>query len=167
MTFFGSLTSFPKEIKLLIGIFLLVLSIGFISALQFVNLTTEASPKGIQENYLGNEEDLEAEEMKFAKNEKQMLSILHTHILSMAVIFFILSLLVASTDIHNGLKKFLMVEPLLSVLFTFGGIYLLWKGVLWMKYVVMASGALMTFSFLVSVALVFLRLFKKTAIKSR
>jgi hypothetical protein len=165
MAFSGSLASFPKEIKLLIGIFLVVLSIGFISALQFVNLTTEASPKGIQENYLGNEEDLEAEEMKFAKNEKQLLSILHTHILSMAVIFFILSLLVASADIHYGLKKFLMVEPLLSVLFTFGGIYILWKGILWMKYVVMVSGALMTFSFVVSVALVFLGLFKKTAVK--
>jgi hypothetical protein len=165
MVFPGSLASFSKEVKLLIGIFLLVLSVGFISALQFVNLTTETSPKGIQENYLGNEEDLEAEKMKFAKNEKQLFSILHTHILSMAVIFFILSLLVASTDIHYGLKKILMVEPLLSVLFTFGGIYILWKGVLWMKYVVMASGALMTFSFVVSVILVFLGLFKKTDAK--
>ncbi|MEH6681782.1 MAG: hypothetical protein V7724_14630 [Sediminicola sp.] len=166
MVFSGSLTSFPRDIKLLIGIFLFVLSTGFISALQFVNVTTEASPRGIQENYLGNEEDLEAEEMKFAKNEKQLLSILHTHILSMAVIFFILSLLVASTNLSGGLKKFLMVEPLLSVLFTFGGIYLLWKGVLWMRFVVMASGALMTFSFMVSVVLIYWELLKKSVSKN-
>lgn len=123
MQFSGTIHRFPREIKMLLAVFLVVLSVGFLSALQFVDVTTETSPTGIQENYLGNENNLEADEMKFAKNEKQMLSILHTHILSMAVIFFILSLLVATTSIKMNLKKILMVEPLLSVLFTFGSIY--------------------------------------------
>ncbi|WP_245967208.1 hypothetical protein [Ulvibacterium marinum] len=149
--------------KVLLGTFLVVLSIGFLSALQFVSVTTEASPKGIQENYLGNEEDLEAEEMKFKKNEKQLLNIIHSHILSMGLIFFILALLIMTTPTKGFLRKFLLVEPLLSVLITFGGIYFLWKGVLWMKYVVMISGGLMTIAFILSVIVIFYWLVRKSS----
>ncbi|WP_422081845.1 hypothetical protein [Ulvibacterium sp.] len=159
MQFYCSIQHFPKEVKLVIGIFLVVLSIGFLSALQFVSVTTEASPQGIQENYLGNEEDLEAEEMKFKKNEKQLLNIIHSHILSMGLIFFVLALLVTTTPIKGFFRRFLLLEPLLSVLATFGGIYFLWKGVLWMKYVVMISGGLMTISFVISVIVIFYGLF--------
>ena len=44
-----------------------------------------------------------------------------------------------------------MIEPLLSVLVTFGGIYLIWLDIDWMSYVVMVSGGLMTLSFVGSV----------------
>lgn len=161
MQFYRSIQYFPKEMKLLIGIFLVVLSVGFLSALQFVSVTTEASPKGIQENYLGNEEDLEAEEMKFKKNEKQLLNIIHSHILSMGLIFLILALLVMTTPLKGFFRQFLLFEPLLSVLTTFGGIYFLWKGILWMKYVVMISGGLMTISFVLSVVIIFYGLLGK------
>ncbi|RKN79426.1 hypothetical protein D7Z94_14025 [Ulvibacterium marinum] len=163
MQFYRSIQHFPKEMKVLLGTFLVVLSIGFLSALQFVSVTTEASPKGIQENYLGNEEDLEAEEMKFKKNEKQLLNIIHSHILSMGLIFFILALLIMTTPTKGFLRKFLLVEPLLSVLITFGGIYFLWKGVLWMKYVVMISGGLMTIAFILSVIVIFYWLVRKSS----
>lgn len=163
MQFYRSIQHFPKEVKLLIGIFLVILSIGFLSALQFVSVTTEASPKGIQENYLGNEEDLEAEEMKFKKNEKQLLNIIHSHILSMGLIFFVLALLVTTTPIEGFFRRFLLLEPLLSVLATFGGIYFLWKGVLWMKYVVMISGGLMTIAFILSVIVIFYWLVRKSS----
>ncbi|WP_299532482.1 hypothetical protein [Ulvibacterium sp.] len=163
MKFYRSIQHFPKEMKILTGIFLVVLSIGFLSALRFVSVTTEAGPKGIQENYLGNEEDLEAEEMKFKKNEKQLLNIVHSHILSMALIFFILALLVTTTPIKGFIRQFLLFEPLLSVLTTFGGIYFLWNGILWMKYVVVISGGLMTISFVLSVVMIFYWLFKTNA----
>lgn len=163
MQFYRSIQHFPKEMKVLLGTFLVVLSIGFLSALQFVSVTTEASPKGIQENYLGNEEDLEAEEMKFKKNEKQLLNVIHSHILSMGLIFFILALLIMTTPTKGFLRKFLLVEPLLSVLITFGGIYFLWKGVLWMKYVVMISGGLMTIAFILSVIVIFYWLVRKSS----
>lgn len=147
--------------KILIGIFLVVLSIGFLSALQFVSVTTEASPQGIQENYLGNGEDLEAEEMKFKKNEKQLLNSIHSHILSMGLIFFTLALLLMTTPRKGVLRRFLLVESLLSVLTTFGGIYFLWKGILWMKYIILISGGLMVISFILSVAVIFYWLSRK------
>ena len=155
---------FSKDIKILVGVYLLITSIGFLSALQFVSVTTEGSPKGIEENYLGNEEDLQAEELKFAKSEKQVLNIVHAHMLSMAMLFLVLALLVAMTPIEGFFRKFLLLEPMVSVLLTFGGIYLLTKCILWMKYVVMLSGILMASSFVVSTIIVVYWLFKKQKI---
>ena len=157
----GFIFRLPKEVKFLIGAFLVVLSVGYFTGLTFVNDTTKNHPQGIQENYLGNEEDLEAEVMKFKKPEREMLTIIHTHILSMSVIFFLLGGLVSITKSHKNLKKALMIEPLLSVLLTFGGIYLMWAGLHWVRYVVVVSGILMTTSFVVSVLLVFSQLFRK------
>lgn len=157
----GLLYSFPKEIKLLIGTFLLVLSVGFYSGISFVGETSSFSSQGIQENYVGNEEDEAATKMKFRKSEKHMMSTIHSHILSMGLIFFALAIIVSTTELATGFKRFLMVEPLLSVLFTFGGIYFMWKGMLWMKYVVMISGMLMTLSYTLSVGIVFFQLLKK------
>ena len=157
----GFIFRLPKEVKLLIGAFLVVLSVGYFTGLTFANDTTENHPQGIQENYLGNEEDLEAEVMKFKKPEREMLTIIHTHILSMSVIFFLLGGLVSITKSNKNLKKALMIEPLLSVLLTFGGIYLMWTGLHWMRYVVVVSGILMTTSFVISVLLVFSQLFRK------
>ena len=157
----GSIVKFPKDIKALIAIFLLVLSVGFISALQFVNLTTDANPTGIQENYLGNELDIDATTLKFEKTEMQILNIIHTHILAMSLIFFSLALLVATTNLNGFWRKFLMYEPLLTVLVTFGSIYLLWKVFTIFRYLIMISGFLMTISFIASVIVILLGLIKR------
>jgi len=150
MNYNGLLQTFPKEIKWFIGVFVIVLSIGFYTGLLFVNQTSTAAPIGIEENYLGNEGDEDAAVMKFKKSEQEMLTIIHTHILSMSFIFFLLGILVWLAKLPKNLKLFLTVEPFLSVLLTFGGIYLLWTGILWMKYVVIFSGILMTATFAVS-----------------
>lgn len=123
--------------------------------------TTNAKPQGIVENYNGNEENLEAEEMKFKKSEHEMLNILHTHFLSLSVIFFILGLLNYGVPMNKWFRQFLMVEPLISVLLTFGGIYLIWQGIEWMVYLVMFSGFLMTISFGLSILMIFRALFNK------
>ncbi|MBW2961798.1 hypothetical protein [Mesonia aestuariivivens] len=166
MNFNGRIAELPKEVKLLIGAFLIVLSAGYFTGFRFVNETTKNTPTGIQENYLGNEEDLEAEAMKFKKPKREMLTVIHTHILSMSVIFFILGGLVSLTQLKPWLKKALMVEPLLSVLLTFGGIYFMWSSWHFMRYIVMLSGILMSTSFVASVVIVFFQLFKKKDQKS-
>jgi hypothetical protein len=153
--------TWAKELKLLVGTFIVVLSIGFYSGLSFVGETSSFSSNGIQENYLGNEDNDEAETMKFKKTERHMLSVIHSHILSMSMIFFLVAVLVFYIDFNSGFKKFLMIEPLVSVVTTFGGIYFLWKGLLWMKYIVMISGMLMTLSYTLSIILIFLGLTKK------
>ncbi|MFH4964355.1 hypothetical protein V8G69_05065 [Gaetbulibacter sp. M235] len=157
----GLIYSLPKEIKILIGVFIIVLSIGFFSGLLFVGETSSANPNGIEEQYLGNEHDEDAEVMKFKKSEQEMLSLVHSHVLSMSIIFFILALIVSITNIKKQLKTFLMVEPLVSVILTFGGLYFLWTGLIWMKYIVMFSGTLMTLSFILSVVIILKQLLQK------
>ncbi|MCF8272850.1 MAG: hypothetical protein K9I95_03370 [Flavobacteriaceae bacterium] len=159
----GYIFLLPKEIKLLIGVFIIVLSLGFFSGLLFVEKTSSVNPKGIEEQYIGNENDDEAEVMKFKKSDQEMLSIVHSHILSMSIIFFLLALIVSITKLKKQFKTFLMIEPLVSVIITFGGLYFLWTGLIWMKYIVMVSGTLMTLSFILSVVIILNQLFQKKA----
>ena len=157
----GLILTLPKEIKLLIGTFLIVLGIGFYTGLLFVSETSSVNPNGIEEQYLGNEADEEAAIMKFKKSEKEMLSIVHSHMLSMAIIFFLLGLILSITKLNKKAKLFLMIEPFLSIVLTFGGLYFLWKGMLWMKFVVLFSGTLMTLTFTLSMAIILFQLFQK------
>lgn len=158
----GLLLSLPKEIKLLIGAFIIVLSIGFYTGLLFVGETSSANPNGIEEQYLGNEDDENAQVMRFKKSDQEMLTLVHNHILSMSIIFFLVGLIVSITKLNKKLKLFLIVEPFISVVLTFGGLYLLWSGMLWMKYIVMFSGILMTLTFTASVVVILLQLLKKS-----
>lgn len=150
----GLIFTLPKEIKFLIIAFTVILSIGFYSGLLFVNETSGANPQGIEEQYLGNEDRVDVLEMKFKKTDKQMLNIVHSHILSMSIIFFLIGLILSITRLNKKLKLFLMIEPFLSVVLTFGGIYFLWKGFTWMKYIVMFSGSLMTLTFTASILII-------------
>lgn len=161
MQLHGLIHTFPKHIKLFIAAFVIVLSIGYGTGLLFVTTTNSNSLNGIEENYLGNEEDEEATVMKFKKSDREMLTIFHTHVLSMSFIFFFLGGLVALTSLPKKLKSFLMVEPFVSIILTFGGIYLMWKGVLWMKYLVMISGIVMTVVFVVSALAILFQLTKR------
>lgn len=157
----GLILTLPKEIKLLISAFIIVLSIGFYTGLLFVSETSSANPNGIEEQYLGNESDEEATIMKFKKSDKEMLSIVHSHVLSMSIIFFLVGLILSITKLNKKAKLFLIIEPFFSIILTFGGIYLLWKGMFWMKFVVIFSGSLMTLSFTISIAIILFQLLQK------
>ena len=156
----GLIYGFSRQVKMLIGAFLIVLSIGFYGSLRFVNLNTNATPQGIEENYLGNENDEDATVMKFKKSEREILTIIHGHMLSLSVIFLLLGVLVAMTNLSDKWQTYIMLEPFVSILLTFGGIYFLWKGHLWCKYVIVISGILMTLSFLAGTCSVFYALLK-------
>ena len=158
----GFIYQFPKEIKLLIVAFILTLSIGFYSGISFVRSTTDANPNGIEQRYLGNEDDENATKMMFKKSEGEIMTTVHSHILSLSVIFFMVSLLLSTTDISQKLKLFLMIEPFFSLVFTFGGIYLLWKDLHFMKYVIMLSGFLMTATYTASIFIILKQALKKT-----
>ena len=151
MQIHGIISQFPKEVKGLIIAFIICLSIGFYTGIRFVNDTSNSNPDGIEERYLGNEDVEDATVMKFKKSRGEVITTVHNHILSLSVIFFLLGGLVATTRINKKLKSFLMIEPFVSILCTFGGIYFMWSGILWMKYVIMVSGLLMTIAFTLSV----------------
>ena len=99
--------------------------------------------------------------MKFKKSAQEMLTIVHTHILSMLMLFFITGFLLAQTPTNERLKFFLIIEPFISIVLTFGGLYLIWYGVEWFRYVVIISGIAMTLAYSATVVIVLkhLRLF--------
>ncbi len=144
----NELSSWPRQLRLLVVAFVLSLNIGFFTGFSFVRLTTSLSPSGIERNYLGNESDLEAEVMQFRKSEKEVLTLIHNHILSLSILFFILGMLVYATNIAPWWKSFLAFEPFVSLVLTFGGIYVMWSGWTWFKFVVMLSGMAMLLSIL-------------------
>lgn len=150
MQIHGLLTQFPKELKLLITAFVITLSVGFFTGISFVKATSTFQTSGIESNYLGNENDENAEEMQFKKSKKEILTLIHNHILSMSIIFLLLGGILSLTAINKKLKAILMIEPFISIVLTFGGIYILWSGVIWFKYIIIFSGIAMVLSFVLS-----------------
>lgn len=160
-----SLSSLSQVIKYVLILFVSIQTIGFSMGLKFVHLTTGGSPGGVHSQYLGNEEQAdslpEGTSLKFKKSEGEILTLVHNHLLSMSVIFLISAILLFFTDLSPKLKPWFMLEPLLSLFLTFGGIYLMSKGFSIMRYLVMFSGAAMTFFFLVGQAIVLKDLVKR------
>lgn len=154
----GKIHQLPKQAKILVACFLITLSFGFFTGLRFVNENTNNTVAGIKTHYLGNEEDENAEIMKFKKAEKEIITTVHNHVLSMSLIFFMLGGILLTTSIHSTLKKILIIEPFLSIILTFGGIWVLWLGVDWFKYIIIISGISLTLTFAASVLLIFSQL---------
>ncbi len=161
MELHGKIHELPKPAKLLVGFFIITLSFGYFTGLRFVNENTNATTQGIEEHYLGNEADEDATEMKFKKSEKEIITTVHNHVISMSMIFLLLGAILLITSVPAKLKKFLIVEPFISIVLTFGGIWLMWSGVLWFKYIVIFSGILLTLTFTTSAVLILLQLFKR------
>jgi hypothetical protein len=157
----GIIHQLPKPAKLLVGFFVITLSFGYFTGLRFVNENTGNTTRGIEEHYLGNEADEDADIMRFKKSEKEIITTVHNHVTSMSLIFLALGSILLITSVHPMLKKFLIVEPFISILLTFGGIWLMWSGVLWLKYIIVCSGILLTLTFTTSVVLILWQLFKK------
>ena len=154
MQFIDGIQTFPSYIRLFVLFFTLALSFGYFSGFKFLIYSTDLEPEGIEQNYIGNEDNEEAEVMRFKKSEREILTTIHGHAISFSLIFLSIGVVLITLPIHQTLKKALLLEPFVSIILTFGGIWLLWVGITWLKYVVMFSGMLLTVSFLVSVVLI-------------
>lgn len=148
-------------IKYFIGAFLILLSIGYFTGLAFVAQTDSTTPQGIEENYNGNEDEDAPEVLKFKKSSREMLTIIHTHVLSISMIFFMTGILLWCTEQRVLIKKILSIEPFVSVLVTFGGIYLVWLGYSFFSILIVISGTLMTLSYVLAILFIFNDLLKK------
>ena len=161
MSYPFSIKNLARPVKSFLGVFLVLLSIGYFSGLAFVAQTEATTPHGIEENYNGNEDQEEPQVLKFKKSSREMLTIFHTHVLSISMIFFITGILLWGTEQSVFQKKLLSIEPFISILVTFGGIYLIWMGFTWISYIVVVSGILMTLSYIAAVIFIFNDLLKK------
>ena len=108
--------SLPRELKNLVVPFIIVLSIGYFVSILLVDHTSSLS-NGIEENYLGNESQETQAIYKFKKSKYQIYNLIHSHIISMSIIFFITGYLLI-TDLNYYFKMFLIIEPFVSILMT-------------------------------------------------
>ena len=154
----GVLSQLPKSLQSFLTVFVLVMSFGYGVGVVYIMKTSGTTALSLQQNYIGNEDDEEAKEMKFKKPEKAILTLVHGHIVSFALIFGSMGLMLMFSSYSQTLVRFLAIEPLISTITTFVGIWLIWSEVYWMKYVVIVSGTLMHLSFATMVVLILLDL---------
>ena len=116
----------------------LVQLVGYSTSLVYVWHTTRLTPGGIADHYRGAESADGA--MQFPKSFAEMLTITHTHLLAMAVIFVISGVSLALCErVPGGWKRFLVAEPFGALLVSFGSMWL-------MRYVHPGFGVLLALS---------------------
>lgn len=152
MTF--RLSNADLTLKLFISTFLLVLTMGYAIGLFFVEHQTSFSDEGVQEQFLGNENSEAAQELRYAKSANEMFVFMHNHILSMSLIFLALGGIFLFTSCPGRLKRFLLIEPFVAIVTTFGGIALVRYVSNQWSWLVIISGVLLFASYILIVSII-------------
>jgi hypothetical protein len=135
-------------IRLFLTAFLIVLTCGYAAGLIFVKHTTRGSSDGLVEEYRGSPDVVAADEIKYEKSLSEMMTLLHNHLLSLALVFLLLGSIFYFNSIITGpVRTLLMVEPFVAILTTFGGIFLMRFVSAHFSWLVILSGASMMFCF--------------------
>jgi hypothetical protein len=114
-----------KPIKRILTIFLFTLTCGVIVGLFYLNQTTNLSSEGTINRISGSYEETDFEIPDYyPKPLSELLITTHNHIIGFALIFFAVGIIFYFNSIITGFwKNFLIIEPLFSVLITFGSIW--------------------------------------------
>ncbi len=120
-----TLLQLPKTLKLFLASILIALLIGVSVGVAYLSQTTHLSPKGTVERFNGNQEKDELEmEVSYSKPMEEMLITTHSHIISFSLIFFLTGLIFYFSRMRDGaVKKFILIEPPLSSVISFGSIW--------------------------------------------
>jgi hypothetical protein len=116
-----------KTLRHFLASFIILLSIAVLVGLVFVYHTTSFKEDGVVERYSGSAvtENFEIPD-EYAKSVFEMLLNTHNHLFGFAFIFLALGIIFYfNSIINNNWKYFLLTEPFLSVLLTFGGLWLI------------------------------------------
>jgi hypothetical protein len=101
----------------------------------------------------------EPKELQFAKSFGEMLNIIHTHIVTMTLIFAISGFITLLTrSLSPKLRNLAVFEPFIGIIVTFAGLWATRYLEAGFSWVVSASGALMAIAFVVQCFAVFLEL---------
>lgn len=106
--------------------FLVMITIGYAIGILFVDHTSGGTREGLAEQFRGSGESAGGGELRYEKGPDEMYIFLHNHILSLSLIFFAVGGIFSFSSIaKGGVKAFLMIEPLVAIGTTFGGIWLM------------------------------------------
>lgn len=117
-----------SSLKIFLSVFVIVLSLGILMGLTYLSQTTSYSPKKAIERFNGTQTNIDNEIIDipetYPKPISEMLITTHNHIIGFALIFFGIGLIFYFNSIIKGFwKLFLMVEPLVSTVVTFGSVW--------------------------------------------
>ena len=142
-----TLQTLDKNLKKILIYYLITLGVGFSLGVLYVYLNSEFSSSGIIEQYLGNNDEWEP---KLPKTLPDLVSHTHEHITMFAIIFLSLSFIFSYNDTIKGFwKRFLMLEPFISIIITFGGFFVIRYIAINFSYIIMISSLLMYICFYV------------------
>lgn len=127
--------------------------VGYTTALIYVRQTTRMLPTGIAAHYRGADSTEGA--MEFPKSFAEMLTITHTHLLAMAVIFVLSGVGLSLCErVPERWKRVLVVEPFLALLVSFGAMWLMRYVDARFSYLLALSSTMMAITFYLQTALV-------------
>lgn len=125
----------PPVLRALARWLTVVQLVGYTTSLLFVHHTTGLTPPGVADHYRGTEAADDApptdasagdDAMQFPKSYAEMLTITHTHLLSMAAIFAFSGLALALCERPSeGWRRLLVVEPFAALLVSFTAMWLM------------------------------------------
>ena len=133
---------------------LCVLTTGLGAGLIYLNYTTDYTPKGTIERFNGTNIEQEMDDFDIPENYpkpiSEMLITTHNHILGFSFIFFITGMIFYFNSIINGFwKAFLLIEPTISIVITFGSIWLMRFVHEDLVYLTILSSAILYLSFFI------------------
>lgn len=100
--------------------------VGYTTSLLFIYHTTGMTPGGVADRYRGSSPDAAETAMQFPKSFAEMLTITHTHLFSMAVIFVFSGLALAlCTRPSVRWRQLLIAEPFVALLVSFSAMWLM------------------------------------------
>lgn len=123
--------------------------VGYTTSLLFVHHTTGMTPPGVAEQYRGSDSTaVSAAAMKFPKSYAEMLTITHTHLLSMAAIFVFSGVALALCERPGPRwRTVLIVEPFAALLVSFSSMWLMWDVDARFSWLLTLSSSLMALAF--------------------
>jgi hypothetical protein len=101
--------------------------VGYTTSLLFVHHTTGMTPPGIESHYRGADSTAASDApMEFPKSYAEMLTITHTHLLSMAAIFVFSGAALALCERPGErARRLLIAEPFVALLVSFASMWLM------------------------------------------
>mgnify|MGYP001162612323 FL=1 len=163
--FSTKLYEFPNKLKLLCFLIVFNITVGVGVGLYYVGYTTQYSSIGTSEHFAGSKvsDDFDIPD-KYPKPFSELLNTTHTHVISLTFIFLIIGGIFYFNSIITGsMKTILIIEPFISIIVTFGGIWLVRFIHPGFSYLVILSGILMYLSFIIMASTIFYELSIKSS----
>ena len=146
---------------------MIVQLVGYTTSLVFVWHTTRLVPPGIESRYRGVDPETgqaATGAMQFPKSFGEMLTITHTHLLSMAVIFLITGIGVTLCErVGERWKRFLVAEPFVALLVSFSAMWLMRYADPRFSWLLEASSSVLALTFYVQSYLILRELGREAA----